>query len=243
MMTVRTERTGGVFGLELLIALLLIGCSERTPEGPQVQAITPASGRTNSSTVVRIGGRFNPTLIVDYDDESRSRLSFEFRAQLGERELSGVIYRSGTELEATVPAGLAAGVYDLRVLDPRGRAGVLTSAFTVIGALDGGSEAGPREAGAEAGGNGRGSRRPAAMRRTPTGASMRARRDGPPAERAPGADAPRQVDAPAPDAAKPDAARPDAASPTRPGPTRPGPTLPGRTPRPLPIRGPGPSSG
>ena len=55
-----------------------------------------------------------------------------FKAQLGNTILEDVEYISSKQLTAHVPDTLEVGVYDLTVVDPAGRIGVLRKAFAVL---------------------------------------------------------------------------------------------------------------
>lgn len=125
-----------------LVALAPLSCKESLPPGPEPTSIDPSSGPRSTATPVTILGRnFEPHVAVDYDEQQGSRISSAFTARLGETALEQVTYVSATQLEAVVPAGLAAGTHDLTVVDPRGASGVLAAAFTVLdldaGAPDG----------------------------------------------------------------------------------------------------------
>jgi DNA-binding beta-propeller fold protein YncE len=109
--------------------------------------VQPSEGASDSATEIAILGTFHPLLRANYDDESRAEVSTDFKVTLGSAALTGVRYHSASRLTARVPAGLAPGIYDMTVRDPRGRTGTLEAAFTVLAS---GSDAGP-DAGSDLG--------------------------------------------------------------------------------------------
>jgi hypothetical protein len=92
-----------------------------------------------------VGKGFRPAVQANYDDESQSNISVEFRARLGEHELEHVRFVDSEEISATVAAGLPVGLHDLIVVDPAGSEGSLAGAFAVLG--DG--DLGPRDGAAD----------------------------------------------------------------------------------------------
>jgi DNA-binding beta-propeller fold protein YncE len=121
-----------------------MGCTDKEPDGPHPLAVEPRSGIQGSETTVRVSGEaFHPALFVSFNDKTRSNGSTAFAARLGTTPLNEVRYLKTTELQALVPAGLSVGTYDLTVIDPRGKTGMLASAFTVASPADAGAEARP----------------------------------------------------------------------------------------------------
>lgn len=105
------------------------------PDAPvTVTSITPSIGRPSAPTPVRIDG-----------------LNFELgvKAFVGTTELPLRLFMP-TFLEATVPAGLAPGLYDVRLRNPNGLEGTLPASFLVV-QEDGGILAGGGTAGAGGG--------------------------------------------------------------------------------------------
>jgi len=133
-------------GLAIALAILLAGlagCSEKLPAAPAPTSLVPDRGPPDRSTAVKIvGAGFQPILQASYDDPDRLKVNAGFSARLGSQALAELVWVSASELHATVPAGLARGVYDLEVTDPRGRSGGLPKAFTITGAGDAGSDGG-----------------------------------------------------------------------------------------------------
>lgn len=132
----------------ILVLVLAAGCRD-LPSGPRPTAVQPASGsRASATTVAIVGDGFHTLVRVNVDDESKSTVDDRFLARLGPHALEAVRHHGATRLEATVPAGLPPGSYELVVTDPRGSEGRLASAFTVLAATDARPDA-PRDAGVE----------------------------------------------------------------------------------------------
>jgi hypothetical protein len=161
------------------------------PPGPRPLAVEPGWGWPDKATAVAIRGEsFLVAPRANLDDEARASVDQRFRAWLGSRELGSVSFESVRLLRAQVPAGLAPGLYDLLLVDPRGAEGRLPAAFRVGGPVDAGADA-PR---IDAGDDG------------PRADSLRV--DG--MADSPRSDRPQpELDAPKPDSAKPDLRPPD----------------------------------
>jgi sugar lactone lactonase YvrE len=120
--------------LALLAALALAACPDTELPGPLPEQIDPTAGPADRWTPVLVSGRgFIPLVQANFDDESKAGVSTAFILSLGHHRLQKVLFLDNTRLGATVPAGLAPGIYDLTVTGPRGRTGRLTQAFTVQG--------------------------------------------------------------------------------------------------------------
>jgi hypothetical protein len=147
-LTSRTRRwCGALLGLPLLC--LGASCTDRAPAVPQILEVTPSSGSNAVTTPISIFGTFHPLLQANYDEEEQAQVSTRFVAVLGAKALVQISFISSNKLSATVPAGMAPGVYDLTVTDPRGRKASLLGAFTVtLPGLDLGPDL-PRDAGPE----------------------------------------------------------------------------------------------
>ncbi len=129
------------------LAVGLGGC-KGTGLTARIDGVVPASAVAGvEATVKIIGEGFQPAVQGNFDDQTRSRVSAQFSARLGDRLLSNVTYVSASELTATVPGDLPPGTYDLSVADPVGRRATAAAAFTVLPA----SDAGPPDAAPDAG--------------------------------------------------------------------------------------------
>ncbi len=120
----------------VLLAAVASGCTCATPPSPTLDSISPAKVSVGTPTAVSVrGSGFAPLVQADVDAPDASRISGAFALTLvrdGERvDLAGVALVSERELAATVPALPAAAVYDLELVDPRGRVAVLAAALEV----------------------------------------------------------------------------------------------------------------
>ena len=87
---------------------------------PTVTAVSPTSASNDLSTrIIITGADFMATPVVS----------------LGAATLTGVGWVSGAQLQATVPAGLSAGVYTITVTNPDTQFVALANAFTVTSAV------------------------------------------------------------------------------------------------------------
>jgi hypothetical protein len=87
-----------------------------TNPAPGISGVTPANVANNAATTITINGsNFLATPSV----------------QLGTQFLSGVSLNSGSSVSATVPAGLALGTYDLKLINPDNQSATLTGALNV----------------------------------------------------------------------------------------------------------------
>ncbi|MBN9391142.1 MAG: IPT/TIG domain-containing protein [Chloroflexi bacterium] len=88
-----------------------------TLPAPTITAISPVTGANNVTTTITISGtNFAATPTV----------------KLGTTSLTGVTLVSATRVTAVVPAGLAAGVYNLTLTNPDNQQVSLTNAYTVV---------------------------------------------------------------------------------------------------------------
>ncbi len=83
---------------------------------PAVSAISPATGSNGTTQSVTISG-------TDFMDGAT--------AAVGTTDMANVTFSSATSLTATVPAGLVAGTYDVKVTNPNLSYGVLSNGYQV----------------------------------------------------------------------------------------------------------------
>lgn len=122
-----------------IVLVLLTACGSTAPE-PSISSVSPDWGYIGDDTFVRVlGDNFVPAIraSVGRDDAADSGV---FKVWLvpdeGESSrLSGVEFRGLGELVATVPAGLAPGVYDVLVETPLGKQALSEDLFTVSDSL------------------------------------------------------------------------------------------------------------
>src|SRR5690349_9463924 len=118
------------------LLLFAFACSRREGfDAPRPGAIEPVIASNGRPTPVVIRGSgfvVQPTQQIG--GPSELSLGTAFRAWLGDVELQGVTYVDDATLTATIPAGLAPGVYPLAVQSPSGQSGWLEDAFSAYAA-------------------------------------------------------------------------------------------------------------
>jgi hypothetical protein len=121
-----------------LLALALACTRSREPGAPAPLAVTPSRATADQPVRVEIAGRdFDPEVKADFN-AGGSGLEARFSAWLEPTgagsavPLADVALTARRTLLATVPAGLAAGLYRLVVTDPGGRTGALEQAYRVV---------------------------------------------------------------------------------------------------------------
>ena len=103
------------------MVLLLGGCAEQGSKQSRLDSVTPALVQQGEGAEISLSGSFAVDPFVSFEDEKRSRLDARYSVRLGDTELGEATYVSSTELTVDVPVTLAAGVYDVTVIDPGGR--------------------------------------------------------------------------------------------------------------------------
>ncbi len=99
---------------------------------PAPKSIAPSAGYAGDQTPVTIkGDSFLAQATQSLDPSVSPAIRSDFRAWLGETELLSVSRVDASTLTATVPAGMAAGKYALRVEGPFG-SGTLPDAFEAV---------------------------------------------------------------------------------------------------------------
>jgi Right handed beta helix region len=110
----------------------LTACSETQPPLPALSTVTPGQGPSDAPTpVVITGEKFPVRVFTDFTSNAASRVDASYTARLGDTPLEAVARADDATLEAVVPAGFSAGLYDLTVTDPYGREVTLKGAFRV----------------------------------------------------------------------------------------------------------------
>ena len=121
-------------GLAAIAACALLGsaCFESQPPAPVLAGVAPAQGLNDQAVAVAVAGEgFAVRVRTDFGAKSASRLDDVYQARLGSTPLTDVLRAGDAALTASVPAGLAAGTYDLTVVDPWGREATLPNAYRV----------------------------------------------------------------------------------------------------------------
>lgn len=119
-----------VFFASSIIVIILIFQSQSAPAiyakipavSPQVLAISPALNYNADATQVTITG---------------SGFVAESTVRLNNISLQNVSIYDSAHLSATVPLGLAGGMYDLTVINPDNTSSTLSNAYTVVASTDG----------------------------------------------------------------------------------------------------------
>ncbi|MDB4970761.1 MAG: Flagellar hook-length control protein FliK [Myxococcales bacterium] len=111
--------------------LALAGCSERAL---QVEAVDPAVASTLDATPITVRGRgFRAMVQASVDDHRAAAIDTTFGLRFGDSAIdpSTIARVDDQTLTATVPAGLAPGLYDLTLTAPDGDRAALAGALRV----------------------------------------------------------------------------------------------------------------
>lgn len=102
------------------------------PIDPQLLRFTPASVSSDALPVVATvqGAHLEPSLSIQLDDDSQAT-DWPVHASLGTTPLDEIQISSGTELQVTVPKGLAPGRYDFELQLGPGRRATLPGALSI----------------------------------------------------------------------------------------------------------------
>lgn len=121
------------------LAAALAGCAEASPE-PQLSTVAPAHAYSDQNTrIVLRGERFIPRVVLDLERGERLPASEGFSVRLEDaaavQPLTDVVWRSSTQIDATIPAGplRPGGAYTIVLVDPRGQESRLPNAFVSLG--------------------------------------------------------------------------------------------------------------
>lgn len=118
----------------VLLAVLSAAACRTTANEPSVVAVEPSKARVGElpMTVNILGeGLFHQVRVTV--DQRRSPRVLEASVKLGSTELAEPHLQSSNEMTATVPGGLAIGVYDLELTLGNGKTATMPSAFEVMG--------------------------------------------------------------------------------------------------------------
>ncbi|MBJ6765820.1 IPT/TIG domain-containing protein [Myxococcaceae bacterium JPH2] len=111
----------------------LVACGAAVDSEPRLLSLSPTRGEASAPLRVTITGEgLRPSVWTDFSHDGRDTVDTTFQARLGPEALDEVQLIGPDQLEATVPAGLASGLYDLTVVDPSGREATLARAFEVL---------------------------------------------------------------------------------------------------------------
>ena len=121
--------------LVLYFVAPLAACSGTEPSPDAVPAglsMAPDAGYLDEAVPVVITGTGFLTSATESQGGGSPVIDTQTRAWLGSTELTGVTWVGTTTLNATVPAGLAPGTYDLTVENALGNTGTGKGAYTVL---------------------------------------------------------------------------------------------------------------
>ncbi len=126
----------------VLLAAGLYCCATDPSEGPGpvLSEVVPCEGQAGVEQTVTIrGDELRPALLrnADCSGNGGAMVDDGFAAELGDHSLLEVGWVATDLITGRVPADLEPGTYDLVVVDPRGRAGSLPDAYTVLAGSDG----------------------------------------------------------------------------------------------------------
>lgn len=118
------------------VLLALLGACEPVtpPPSPTLLSIVPAEQSTSYPQLVTVKLDAEPRILVHYGEGS-ARLADAPMLWIGEREVALSTYLGHGQLQGTVPAGLEARRYDVRVALGDGREASLPEAYTVRASL------------------------------------------------------------------------------------------------------------
>ncbi|HXI57537.1 MAG TPA: IPT/TIG domain-containing protein [Polyangia bacterium] len=141
----RTTRTVGTVVSGLLLAVA--ACDSTTQPASGLIALSPDRAYADAPVAAALhGGPFRPSLSIDTSSgtanvdlrsfgcwllPSAPNVAGMATANAIAATVTGVV--SPTQLSVSIPAGLPAGVYDVELRDPAGRAGFLKSGFRSLG--------------------------------------------------------------------------------------------------------------
>ncbi|WP_309893795.1 hypothetical protein [Archangium sp.] len=118
--------------LLLLLVACVLACGGPRQDRLHVAEVSPSQAPFGASTSLLLRGLFAPDLVVDLDSDAPPTLENRFEVYIGPERAYAVRFRSRETLEATVPATLPPGVYDVLVKDAEGHGATLSGAFRVI---------------------------------------------------------------------------------------------------------------
>ncbi len=112
------------------------GCGTQLSPAPLLTAVIPASVPAGSVTAVEVqGSSFTIDLSLSLGSgatETDETFELVLRGESQDYPMQSVTWRSATELDAEVPTGVPAGLYDLLLTDPKGSQASLEAALEVF---------------------------------------------------------------------------------------------------------------
>ncbi|MCC6332529.1 MAG: putative metal-binding motif-containing protein [Myxococcales bacterium] len=120
----------------LTSSVLFVGCSSPGP-APSLTGVLPSKVDEVAGGAIELQGQhLKPSVTLDFDHPSKSVVDSTFTGRLSapgvEVDLQAVTWQSDTVVAAVVPGGVAAGRYDVFLVDPHGRELKLGGALDVV---------------------------------------------------------------------------------------------------------------
>lgn len=128
-----------------LWGLTLNGCSDAPAPSPELHGLAPSQATSDLDVAVEISGSaLTARVVTDFEHSEKSALDATFLASLTPHDgavsppiaLLDVRLTDAGTLQATVPAGVPRGTYDLVVVDPAQRTMTLRSAYRVVASAE-----------------------------------------------------------------------------------------------------------
>lgn len=117
----------------LPLLMLAAACREALPPEPRPLEVSPSKVVEGTSVELTIrGDHLTARAFTDFSQRGNSQLATSYSARLGNVSLRQVHLVEPGVVKATVPEGIPPGTYDLVVVDPWQREGVLPGAVRVV---------------------------------------------------------------------------------------------------------------
>ena len=134
---VRGVRNLGATALLALVAGTLIGCGSGTDELTISAVDAPKIPRQLATTISITGHGFTALVTVDLGSDDPPIIDDDMRVEIGGTPIAAqdITLVDSETIAVLVPAGLALGLHDVRVLAPDGRDAILADALTIADAF------------------------------------------------------------------------------------------------------------
>ena len=125
----------------IVCTVILLGCAGGSaacgdmmtlaPQGTAVYSVTPQTVARGSGVTLILEGSFAAQVRLNFAKGGDSFVKTSFHGWAGNVPLTGVTYVDADQILVTLPAHLAAGEYDIRVLGPDGITSTLSRGLRV----------------------------------------------------------------------------------------------------------------
>jgi hypothetical protein len=122
----------GWLGVLWLASAGVLACGDASREGPRLDEVSPARVFFGVPERLVLRGAFMPALAVDLGADTPPTLENRFEIHIGPQRAYSVRVLTQETLEATAPATLPPGSYDVTVTNERGQSTTLPGAFEVV---------------------------------------------------------------------------------------------------------------